>query len=297
MKTIVSIAAMLGISAIAGISPALAENETSAQHFHLPDMGLAVTIGHDGALSIRQTADDEKPTGKTLESWTTPKGDMTTAYLEFQLPGLAAPANPEDSPTLVLRKINGRHPAVWKDEVDEDGDEEEYDMPGVFTAKAKRDGFQQVLDATSGKPGSLDALEYYGPMGEIEPNKNTMPPFVEWQSGSGAAYELIRPRPFATTGGRIRGFEAFSLSGQDTSFSPAFEIHLHHPGMNLWIEIRIPLQNDPSIAQRRIVPSSGQTPSWARRNYDLLKTGFDGPEYQAIRDKIEKIRTLARSLD
>jgi hypothetical protein len=67
--------------------------------------------------------------------------------------------------------------------------------------------------------------------------------------------------------------------------------------MNLWIEIRIPLQNDPSIAQRRIVPSRSQTPAWATRNYELTKSGFEGAAYQAIRDKVEKIRTIARSID
>ena len=281
--------------AISGIHTAFAEDNPAVQQFHIPDMGVAVTIGQDSAFSIRKTASGEKPGGKIVESWTSPKGDITTGYIEFQLPGHAAPAAAEDSPVMILRKLNGTHPAVWKDEADE-GDEEEFDTAGTLTAKTKRDGYQQLIDVTSGKPGALGALEWYGPLGELEPSTPAVPPFIEWQVLQGAAYEIIRPRLFATTRGGTRGFEAISLSGQDTSFSPTFEIHLIHTGLNLWIEMRLPLQNEPSIAQRRMVPAN-QIPAWARRNYDLLKGGFDGPEHQTIRDKIEKLREIARSLD
>ena len=196
-----------------------------------------------------------------------------------------------------ITRLPAPHPGVWKDDLTKELQKGfvEHGDPGITSVKVKREGFQQLIDVADGNIQVLKSLEWYGTLGDLEPNHPEQPVLLEWMSSYDVVYEIVRPRFIQSADGFFRGFEGYCLIGQDTGFNPDFHAMLLSADRRIMLEFSLSLHREPELKDR--VKWTGRlTREDAEENYRLLREDFPGEAYRDVAETVRRAREVVKSL-
>lgn len=197
---------------------------------------------------------------------------------------------------VIIIRLHAPHPGLWKDYVKEEQKGiMEHGDPCLIPAKVKREGFQQLIDVADGKPQVLKSLEWYGDLGDLEPNRPEQPVLVELMSRYYGGYEIVRPRFIQSTDGYFRGFEGYCQTGQGTGFDPDFHAMLLSADRSLMLVFSLSLNREPELKDR-VGWTRRLTREDAEENYRLLKEDFAGEACRGVAETVRRAREMVKTL-